>query len=104
MTVTSASNITVVLPGACPTAVGGVQTNVVYTTEFVSTDRYRLKRGTVRIADYLTEGDVFSYVAPSTASLGKLHLDVRVNVKPLTEAWKQWHLQTDVILRNTQRA
>ena len=69
----------------------------------MSTGRYRLKRGTVTIADYLTSGAVFSYVAPSTSSLGKLHLDLAVNLKP-SEPWKTWRLQTDIVLRNTQRA
>ena len=66
------SNITVVLPGHCPTATGGAVTNVVYTTQLVSTGRYRLKRGTAIVADYLTSGNVFAYVAPTDTSLGKL--------------------------------
>jgi prepilin-type N-terminal cleavage/methylation domain-containing protein len=103
VTVTSASNITVVIPGHCPTAVGGATTNVSYTTELVSGQRYRLKRNTTTVADYLTSGDVFSYTAPSADSLGKLHLDLRVNVKP-DEGWKQWRLETDVVLRNTTRS
>jgi prepilin-type N-terminal cleavage/methylation domain-containing protein len=102
VTFTNAASITVTLPGHCPTAVGGATTNVVYATENVSTGRYRLKRGTVPIADSLTSGDVFSYVAPSNDSLGRLHLDFRVNVNP-AEAWKSWHLETDVVLRNTLR-
>jgi prepilin-type N-terminal cleavage/methylation domain-containing protein len=102
VTVTSASNITVVLPGHCPTATGGATTNVAYTTELVSANRYRMKRNSTVVADYLTNGDVFSYTAPSTSSLGKLHLDLRVNVNP-SEGWKQWRLETDVVLRNTTR-
>jgi prepilin-type N-terminal cleavage/methylation domain-containing protein len=102
VTVTSASNITVVIPGHCPTAVGGATTNVSYTTELVSAGRYRLKRNSGVVADYLTSGDVFSYTAPSTESLGKLHLSLPVNIKP-TEGWKQWRLETDVVLRNTTR-
>jgi prepilin-type N-terminal cleavage/methylation domain-containing protein len=102
VTVTSASNITVVLPGHCPTAVGGAVTNVVYTTELVSTGRYRLKRGTAIVADYLTSGNVFTYTAPSDTSLGKLSLDFPVNIRP-TQSWKTWRLRTDVVLRNTLR-
>ena len=102
VTFSSAASITVTLPGHCPTAVGGATTNIVYTTEAVTSERYRLKRGTVPIADRLTSGDVFSYVAPSDDSLGKLHLDFRVNLKP-SETWKTWHLETDVVLRNTLR-
>jgi prepilin-type N-terminal cleavage/methylation domain-containing protein len=101
--VTSASNITVVIPGHCPTAVGGATTNVSYATELVAADRYRLKRGATTIADYLTSGDVFSYVVPSTSTLGKLRLDVQVNVNP-SEGWKEWHLVTEIVLRNTTRS
>jgi hypothetical protein len=75
---------------------------VVYATELVSTNRYRLKRGSVTITDRLTSGDVFSYVAPTTASLGRLRLDFPVNLKP-TQPWKTWRLETDVVLRNSQR-
>ena len=98
------ASATVTLPGHCPTAVGGSTTTVVYATESVggSTDRYRLKRGSTQVADYLTSPTVFSYVAPSTSSLGKLHVDLRVNVNP-NEGWKLWHLETDVVLRNTTR-
>lgn len=102
VTVTSAANITVVLPGHCPTATGGAITNVAYTTELVSSGRYRLKRGSTTIADRLTSGDVFAYVAPTDSSLGRLQLDLKVNITP-TKAWKTWRLQTDVVLRNTQR-
>jgi prepilin-type N-terminal cleavage/methylation domain-containing protein len=102
VTITSASDITVILPGHCPTAVGGATTNVAYTTEVVSANRYRLKRNATTIADYLTVGDVFSYVAPSPDTLGKLALDLRVNINP-NEGWKQWRLKTEVVLRNTTR-
>jgi hypothetical protein len=61
-----------------------------------------MKRNSTTIADYLTSGNVFSYVAPSTSALGKLHLDMPVNVN-VAEAWKTWRLRTDIVLRNTQR-
>jgi type II secretory pathway pseudopilin PulG len=102
VTVASGASISVTIPGHCPTAVGGTTTTVAYTTEQVSTDRFRLRRGTATIADYLTRGDVFAYVAPSSDSLGRLQLDFEVNVRP-SETWKRWRLQTDVVLRNTQR-
>jgi hypothetical protein len=65
--------------------------------------RYEVRRNGQRIADYLTSGNVFSYTPPSTSSLGKLHLDLPVNVYP-TDPSKQWRLVTDVVLRNTVRA
>jgi Tfp pilus assembly protein PilW len=101
VTVTSASNITVMLPAACPTS-GGTDANIVYDTQLVSTGRYRLRRAGIVIADYITTANVFSYVAPSTSSLGKLHLDLPVNLRP-NEGWKTWRLQTDIVLRNTSR-
>ncbi|HEX2110622.1 MAG TPA: type II secretion system protein [Gaiellaceae bacterium] len=102
VTVSSAASITVTLPAHCPSA-GGAVANVVYEAELVAAGRYRLRRAGVTIADYLTSGDVFSYVAPSSASLGKLHLDVPVNVNP-ADGWKTWRLETDVVLRNTTRS
>jgi type II secretory pathway pseudopilin PulG len=101
VTVTSAAKITVTLPAHCPSA-GGSVANVVYETELAASSRYRLRRAGVTIADYFTTGDVFSYVAPSPSSLGKLHLNVPVNLNP-ADGWKTWRLQTDVVLRNTVR-
>jgi len=102
VTFTNAGSITLILPGHCPTATGGVITNVAYTTELVSSGRYKLKRGSTTIADYLTSGDVFAYAAPSDTSLGRLQLDFKVNLMP-SQTWKTWRLQTDVVLRNTTR-
>ena len=102
LTPTSAASITVMLPAACPSA-GGVDTTVVYSTSAVGANRFELRRDGSRIADFLTNGDVFSYIAPTTESLGKLHLDLPVNVSP-AETWKQWRLITDVVLRNTTRS
>ena len=105
ITVTSAAKITVRLPAHCPTAAGGAITEVNYETSAVagSSDRYTLKRAGVVIADYFTVAEVFSYVPPSPASLGKLHLEFPVNLRP-NEGWKTWSLETDIVLRNTQRA
>jgi type II secretory pathway pseudopilin PulG len=101
VTVTSPSSITVSLPSHCPTAVGGATTNIVYDTTQVSTNRFRLRRAGVRVADYLTSGNVFSYGKPA-GELGKLHLDLPVNANP-NEGWKTWRLTTDIVLRNTTR-
>ena len=102
--VTGAAKVTVTLPGHCPTAVGGAPTNVVYEAVAVAgyTNRYELRRADIKIADHLTVPNVFSYVAPSAASLGKLHLNFPVNVRP-NEGWKTWSLEADIVLRNTQR-
>jgi type II secretory pathway pseudopilin PulG len=104
VTVTSAAKITIRLPGHCPTAVASTATDVIYETVAVAgyTNRYELRRAGVEIADHLTIPNVFSYVAPSEASLGRLHLNLPVNVRP-NEGWKTWSLETDIVLRNTQR-
>ena len=102
ITVANAGSITVTLPGHCPTALGGAVTNVVYETQQVTADRFRLRRGAVTIADHLTNGNVFAYVAPSSETLGRLELDFRVNITP-SQSWKRWWLKTDVVLRNTLR-
>lgn len=107
LTLTSASSISITLPAGCPTA-GGTQTTVVYDTALVTTNRYTLRRkqgsaAAAPIADRLTTGAIFSYVAPSSSALGQLHVDMPVNVYP-NEAWKTWRLMTDIVLRNTTRS
>jgi prepilin-type N-terminal cleavage/methylation domain-containing protein len=102
VTFTSASSVTVALPATCPTAQGSAQ-NIVYDTSIVSTGRYRLRRAGAVIADYITSGSVFSYTAQSTSTLGKLHLNLPVNVRQ-NEGWKTWRLETDIVLRNSTRS
>jgi prepilin-type N-terminal cleavage/methylation domain-containing protein len=107
LTLTSAASITITLPAACPTS-GGSQTTVVYDTASAGTSRYKLRRtksggSTLAIADYLTTGSIFSYVAPAPSTLGQLHVDMPVNVYP-NEAWKNWQLVSDIALRNTTRS
>jgi type II secretory pathway pseudopilin PulG len=93
--------ITVTLPGHCPTA-GGAEATVVYDTEAVAADRYGLRRAGTRIADHVTTSHVFAYVPPSTSTLGRLTVDLPVNVNP-SEGWKRWRLTSDIVLRNTLR-
>jgi prepilin-type N-terminal cleavage/methylation domain-containing protein len=107
LTFTSASSVSITLPAGCPPA-GGVQTTVVYDTASAGTNRYKLRRkkgaaAAVPIADYLTSANVFSYTAPSVDALGRLSVDMPVNVNP-NEAWKKWRLVADIVLRNTTRA
>lgn len=95
------SSITATLPAQCPTA-GGSQITVVYDTELVATDRYRLRRNGMQIADHVTAANVFSYAVPTQQKVGILTVDLPVNVKP-TETWKTWRLKADIVLRNTAR-
>jgi hypothetical protein len=93
--------ITVTMPAHCPTA-GGTQIDVVYDTQAVSGDRYRIRRAGVRIADYVTRGYIFSYIPPSSSTRGRLSVDLPINVNP-SEGWKSWRLTSDIVLRNTLR-
>jgi hypothetical protein len=107
LTFTSAASVTITLPATCPTA-GGTQTTVVYDTASAGTNRFTLRRkkgagAAVPIADYLTAANIFAYTAPSTSALGRLSVDMPVNVYP-NEAWKRWRLVADIVLRNTTRA
>ena len=97
---TSAS-ILVTLPGQCPTA-GGSQITVVYDVQPVAAGRYRLRRAGVRIADYLTAQDVFTYTPPQTGKRGLLRVELPVNLKP-ADPGKTWRLVGDIVLRNTTR-
>jgi Zn finger protein HypA/HybF involved in hydrogenase expression len=97
----TSSSITITLPAQCPTS-GGSQITVVYDTQLVSTGRYRLRRAGVRIADYITTPNAFTYTAPAIGTLGKLHLDLPVNVRA-NQARETWKLTADIVLRNTTR-
>jgi prepilin-type N-terminal cleavage/methylation domain-containing protein len=96
----SASSITVTLPAGCPTS-GGSQVNIVYDTQLVSTNRYRLRRAGVRVADWITTATVFNYTAPATGTLGTLR--VTLPVDPGAAKKHVWRLVADIVLRNTTR-
>jgi prepilin-type N-terminal cleavage/methylation domain-containing protein len=54
-------------------------------------------------ADFLTTGQVFTgYVLPVSGSLGKLSVDLPVDVKP-GDAKQRYVLKDDIVLRNTPR-
>lgn len=101
VTLTSASSITVTLPAACP-ASGGVTTTVTWDTSG-SASRYKLRRNGVALADYLTDGSVFTYTPPNASSLGLLVVNMKVNLDP-AQSWKLWNLTSNVALRNSVRA
>jgi prepilin-type N-terminal cleavage/methylation domain-containing protein len=98
---TSAS-ITVTLPAQCPTA-GGAQTNVTYDVVNVASQRYQLRRNSVKLADYVTAQNAFDYTAPvAGSSLGKLRVTLPINTEP-SNGLKEWRLVADIVLRNTSR-
>lgn len=96
----ASTSITITLPSQCPTA-GGSLSNIVYDTQLVSTNRYRLRRAGVTIADYITAPTVFNYTEPAVGKLGTLQVELPID----TSAGKKipWRLITDIVLRNTSR-
>jgi len=98
----SSNAITVTLPGQCPTAVGGSLTTVVYDVQPVSSGRYALRRAGVRVADYITTQNAFTYTAPATGKLGNLRVTLPINVRP-NQTGQTWRLVADIVLRNTTR-
>ena len=91
------------LPAGCQ----GTDTSVTYATAAVSTGRYKLTRAAgagagVQVADYLTDDTIFTYTAPASGTLGRLAVDIPVNID-YTDTTTEWRLQDDIVLRNTTR-
>jgi type II secretory pathway pseudopilin PulG len=100
------NSIAVTIPAQCPTS-GGSAIVVTYRTVLVSTGRYKLERqvgsGPIAyLADHIRVGDVFTYSVPTQTSLGKLRVDLPINVEP-PGAGSTWQLVADMVLRNTSR-
>jgi type II secretory pathway pseudopilin PulG len=95
------SSISVALPAQCPTNGTGAPRTVVYDTQLVTTNRYRLRRDGVRIADYVTAANAFQYTTAS-GRLGTLRVTLPIKVKP-DGAMKEWKLVADMVLRNSPR-
>lgn len=96
------ASITVTLPSGCPTT-GGAATTVVYDTQLVTAGRYQLRRAGVRVADYVAAANVFTYTPQSVSGLGKLNVNLPINLEP-TDTTKEWRLDADIVLRNTTRS
>jgi prepilin-type N-terminal cleavage/methylation domain-containing protein len=100
---TAVSSVTVTLPPNCP----GPDTTVTYATQTVASGRWQLTRtpgagSPVAVADYLTASAPFTYYIPATGTLGRLRVDLPVNLNP-ADAGTEWRLQDDIVLRNTIR-
>jgi prepilin-type N-terminal cleavage/methylation domain-containing protein len=98
----TSSSITVTLPAGCPN-VGGSPQTVVYDTQPVSAGRWQLRRAGLRVADYVAAANVFTYTGQSVAGLGKLNVNLPINLKP-SDTSKEWRLDADIVLRNTTRS
>jgi prepilin-type N-terminal cleavage/methylation domain-containing protein len=102
---TSAS-IAVNIPAQCPTA-GGTAITVTYRAVPVSSGRFKLERqvGTgpiAKVADHIRIDNVFTYAAPTTETIGKLRVDLPINIQP-PGSGSNWELVADMVLRNTSR-
>jgi prepilin-type N-terminal cleavage/methylation domain-containing protein len=100
---TPVASVTVTLPAVC----AGADTSITYATQTVSANRWQLMRtggsgSPVAIADYLTASTIFTYTAPATGTLGKIHVDIPVNLTP-GDTLNEWRLVDDIVLRNTDR-
>lgn len=100
---TPVASVTVTLPDACP----GTAATVTYATVAVSTGRWQLTRvadagSPIVVADYLTASTPFTYYVPAAGTLGRLGVDLPVNLNP-TDTTTEWRLQDDIVLRNTIR-
>jgi type II secretory pathway pseudopilin PulG len=96
------SSISVTLPKQCPTNGTGAPLTVVYDTQFVTTNRYRLRRAGVPLADYVTAANAFEYSTVS-GRLGTLRVTLPIKTKP-DSAMKEWKLVADIVLRNSPRS
>jgi prepilin-type N-terminal cleavage/methylation domain-containing protein len=102
----AATSIAVTIPSQCPTS-GGSAITVTYRTVLVSTGRYKLERQVgagpiAKLADYIRIASVFTYTAPTSTSLGKLRVDLPINIQP-PGSGSNWELVADMVLRNTSR-
>jgi prepilin-type N-terminal cleavage/methylation domain-containing protein len=100
------NSIAVTIPSQCPTS-GGSAITVTYRTVPVSSERYSLERQVgagpiAKLADYIRVQNVFTYTAPTTTSLGKLRVDLPINIQP-PGSGSNWQLVADMVLRNTSR-
>ena len=103
-----ATEITLTLPTYCRAGTGTSK----WCTAAVngSTTRFRLWRSAADpcgdaadrlYADYLTSGTVFNYVVQSSASLGKVHIELPIDVS--TSKPGNYKLTDDLVLRNSLR-
>jgi type II secretory pathway pseudopilin PulG len=97
----NSQSITVTVPSQCPTA-GGALTTVVYDVQPVSAGRWQLRRAGVKVADYVTAANAFTYTAPATGKLGNLRVELPINVRA-NQSGQTWRLVADIVLRNTTR-
>lgn len=107
----TAATVTLSMSASCPTSGGG--TSITWCTVANGTGSYGLWRylggacsGTgLKVADYLTTQNAFSYTVPVAGSkeLKQLGSTLAVNLTP-TKPERVYSLQVDLVLRNSVRA
>jgi prepilin-type N-terminal cleavage/methylation domain-containing protein len=103
----SATSITLTLASYCPTGNGSISWCTVAVSGWSQRYAlYRKKTGTcdatgTRYADYLTTGNVFTYLTTS-GTLSTLHVDFPVNPKPRSSV-ESYDLVDDIVMRNSAR-
>jgi type II secretory pathway pseudopilin PulG len=107
----ASATVTLTMSSTCPTSGGG--TSITWCTVANGTGRYGLWRYTgsacsgtgLKIADYLTTANAFSYTAPTAGSMLRKTLSVTlaVNLTP-SKPERVYSLQDDLVLRNSVRA
>jgi prepilin-type N-terminal cleavage/methylation domain-containing protein len=113
------SSLTISLGSYCPTNGTGGATQIIWCTKDKNGNAppgagapYSLWRyvgstcsGTGRKwADYLTTGQIFTdYILPASGSLGKLSVNLPVDLTP-NDTKQRYTLQDDIVLRNTPRS
>jgi prepilin-type N-terminal cleavage/methylation domain-containing protein len=106
----AASHVKLTLPGQCPTAVGGVETEISWCSQSVS-GRYALYRKVgatcdtagIKWADYLTEQNLFQFQASDSTTLARLRVRIPVDIKT-TDNTPAYALCDQIVLRNRTRS
>jgi prepilin-type N-terminal cleavage/methylation domain-containing protein len=107
---TQVSTVTENLPSQCIGGGGSVTWCVLPEPGGPST-RYALYRqlngscttSSIKWADWLLTQNVFRYTVQSSSSLGKLNLDLQINLKP-SRTYETFRLTDDIVLRNSTRS
>ena len=101
---------TLTLDAACPTAAAGAV--ISWCAVQNGANRYGLWRvvgatcpagSGIKVADYVSNANPFTYYPQSTSSLAKLGVQLDVNLTATTNPERRFRLQDDLVLRNSTR-
>jgi hypothetical protein len=101
---------TLTLDAGCPTAAAGAV--ISWCAVQNGANRYGLWRvvgatcpagAGIKVADYVSNANPFTYYPQSTSSLAKLGVQLDVNLTATTNPERRFRLQDDLVLRNSTR-